>query len=293
MLGFAPGLVPDEDVLQIEGHFHPSLVALRRVFCQGARQNVIKSRGEIQIESRGGHGFVADHLEGDRNGTVTLKRPVTGEKHVENHAEGKEIGTTVDWFVVQLLRRHERWHSQDLTAECQVSVEVQLGDAKIGYFRVTFFGQQNIGRLKITVNNALPVRTIKCLREFDCQANGYIWSRLPFLMKLSVERPAADVLHDEIRIMCVGFLAHVKNGDDTGMREAPRGFSLAQKPLAKLTKCFARLMGKRDAFDGDRAVDLWIPSSVHHAHGASSDFVEDFVSPEASITGGIHPAAFA
>jgi hypothetical protein len=93
--------------------------------------------------------------------------------------------------------------------------------------------------------------------------------------------------------MCVGFLAHVKNGNYAGMGEAPSSFGLAQKPLAKLAQCFPRLMGKRNALDSDRAVDLRIPSSVHNTHRASPEFVEDLVSPETSITKLIHPTTFA
>jgi hypothetical protein len=89
------------------------------------------------------------------------------------------------------------------------------------------------------------------------------------------------------------FLADVKNGNNTGMGEAPSRFGLAQEPLAKLALCFTRLMGKRNAFDCDHAVNLWIPSSVHDAHRPSPDFVEDLVPPEASITKGLHPTVFA
>jgi hypothetical protein len=106
---------------------------------------------------------------------------------VEDHAERKEIGTAIDWFAIQLFRRHERWRSQDLTVECQVVVEVQLGYAKIGYLCVSIFGQQNISGLKISVNNVLSVRTVKCLREFGHQSNSYIRCQLAFLLKKSVE----------------------------------------------------------------------------------------------------------
>jgi hypothetical protein len=43
---------------------------------------------------------MVDHLQGDRERTVPLKWPVTGEKHVEDHAERKEIGTAVNRFAV-------------------------------------------------------------------------------------------------------------------------------------------------------------------------------------------------
>ena len=107
VLGFAPGLVTCKCILQIEGHFHPTLVALRRIFCQGTRKNVIESRGQIQIEGCGGHRFVIDHLEGNGDRTIPLKWPVTSEKHVEDHAERKKIGAAIDRLPVHLLRRHE------------------------------------------------------------------------------------------------------------------------------------------------------------------------------------------
>jgi hypothetical protein len=76
------------------------------------------------------------------------------------------------------------------------------------------------------------------------------------------------------------------------MGEAASSFGLTQKPLAKFGECFTRLMGKRNALDRDRAINLWIASSVYNTHRSSPDFVEDLVSPEASITKGIHPAVF-
>ena len=88
--------------------------------------------------------------------------------------------------------------------------------------------------------------------------------------------------------MRVRFFSDVKNRDDSGMRKSAGGFGLTPKAFAKFALCFRRLVGERNRFDCNRAVNLGIASAVNHSHGAAANLIEDLAATEAALGRGIH-----
>src|SRR5258708_2093424 len=106
MFGLAPRLASLPQVLNIQSHFHASLITLGRIFRDGPRNYVVESRRQFSVENGRRYWITMDYLEGDGHGAVALKWPIAGQECIQNHPEREQVRATVNRFIIELLWRH-------------------------------------------------------------------------------------------------------------------------------------------------------------------------------------------
>ncbi len=84
-------------------------------------------------------------------------------------------------------------------------------------------------------------------------------------------------------------LAHVVDGDDVGVVQAPGGLDLLLEARLVLLQLLPREV-QVDGLDGHRAIDDRVHGLVHRAHGALADLGDDLVAAEDGVHGDFFPA---
>src|SRR5450755_1488867 len=107
-----------------------------------------------------------------------------------------------------------------------------------------------------------------------------------------VEGLSTHKFHHDVRGARLRFLADIEDGHDSGMRKASGGFRFPNETLAIVAFLFQRLAGQGNRLYRDDPVDLGIAGLVDNAHGSSSQFGEDLVSPETFAPAIIHGGLF-
>ena len=83
-----------------------------------------------------------------------------GQHFVHDDPEAVDIGAEIDFFAENLFRRHVFRRTDDIAGLGQggIAGAGSRGNAKIHDFQQTVIIDQEIGRLQVTVNDAIPVR---------------------------------------------------------------------------------------------------------------------------------------
>src|SRR5580700_2948617 len=100
-----------------------------------------------------------------------MKWRMPGNHGVENHAQRKEVGTSVGAFAGELLRSHEGGRAEHVARQSELR-EIQLGDAQVGNLGVAVLRDEYVGRLYIAMDDALLVRIIQGGGDFLSQAQS-------------------------------------------------------------------------------------------------------------------------
>ena len=95
-------------------------------------------------------------------------------------------------------------------------------------------------------------------------------------------------LHYDVRNVRFRFLAHIEDGYDSRMRQAPCSLRFPEETLAILAFLMRRLAGHGNGFHCDHAVDLWIVRLVDNTHGSPSQLAQDLVSSKTFGAGIVH-----
>jgi hypothetical protein len=153
----------------------------------------------------------------------------------------------------------------------------QFGQAKVGEFRITAPGDQDILRLDIAMQDPGLMRRGESVgdagEQFDDVPPRSLFGAAP-----GAERPAIDILGDQILTSLM--LAHVVDGDDVGMVERGGHLSLALKAPSR--RRIRQLVGEN--LHRDVAIQFGIAGAIHLAHPARSQRLQDFKHSQA-ITG--------
>src|ERR1700739_1673316 len=138
----------------------------------------------------------------DDAGAFAAKRQRAGGHFIQDHAERKKIGASVERFGADLLRRHvgNRAEGGAGTGEMLrayifgddagggtslAAIGVgKLGESEIQNLGVPALGDENIGRLDVTMNDAFAVSGVQSVGHFNGQAEKDI----------GVERLSADAM---------------------------------------------------------------------------------------------------
>ena len=148
-----------------------------------------------------------------------------------------------------------------------------LGQAEVEHLGVAAFGDKNVGRLDIAMNDPFGVGCVQRVGHLNTQRQR---SR-------DIERLAADMLAKRLTVeqlhhqkwMARRF-THVVNGANIGMIERRSGARLA---LETLSRSLGR-KGLRQNFDGYVAMKPRVARPIHLAHAALADGRKDFVGAE-------------
>jgi hypothetical protein len=93
-------------VCDVFRHLAAALITLLGVLGNGSRDDSIDFRGQLKVIRGCWHGSCVGYLVAHCYGTGTLERAVACNHVVKNHAQGKQIRTSVDGSSIHLFRRH-------------------------------------------------------------------------------------------------------------------------------------------------------------------------------------------
>src|SRR6266576_4226816 len=85
-----------EQLTQIQGQLHSTLITIHGILGYGTSNNGVEFARQILIEEGGSKRFPIGNLETDSNDAIALKRPIARDHVVQNHAQRKNIRSSVD-----------------------------------------------------------------------------------------------------------------------------------------------------------------------------------------------------
>ena len=216
-------------------------------------------------------------FERDRYRRLAGVRQLAGQHLIEHDAEAVEIGRFVHFVLLRLLRRDvvDAAHHQPRLGQRHRLLRDGARDAEVGELDDVVFGDEDVGRLDIAMEQTLAV----CVGEAACDLRRVV--DRDRLGEAAVsrddlgERRAVDQFHhDEVRIVLV---ADVEGVDDVGMRELCGRFGLLVEAANELVVggvLFAQ------HFDRDAPAQQDIGAAVDRRHAA---FAELAVEPVAIV----------
>src|SRR6266851_5437005 len=92
------------EAFQVGAHFRGALVAEVAVLFHGLVDELFELGRSARIEADGGDWRLVENLVEDCAGTFAFERKKTGSHFVEQDAEGKKIGASVELLAKDLLR---------------------------------------------------------------------------------------------------------------------------------------------------------------------------------------------
>ena len=146
-----------------------------------------------------------------------------------------------------------------------------LGQAEVENFRVVAVGDENIRGLDVAVNDALGVRGVERVGNFDAEVE----QRFDFERTSAdqvLQRFSVEAFHGEIGVAAV--FADVVNGTDVGMIQRGRGFGFAAKTFEGL-RVARQILGEK--FQRDETVEAGVLRFVNDAHASAAQFFDDAV----------------
>ena len=154
----------------------------------------------------------------------------------------------------------------------------EFGDAEIEQLHRALFGDEDIGGLQITVNDAVLQGELNGVANGAKEADAFADVEFAIVAPL-IDRFALDILHDEIGPAFFGGAGVVETGD-VGMLERSQDRALLLEALDH----FAPGRFGSDDFDGDLLFEEAVRAAreVDSAHAAPSDFAQDFIISEAA-----------
>ena len=159
--------------------------------------------------------------------------------------------------------------------------EIQLCDTEIGNLRAAVLRDQDVAGLHVAMDDALGMRVIESIRDFCGELKSGRERKLFLAGEQLVERFACDVFKNDVGILILRILAHIENGDDTGVMQSACGLRFVHEAKAKFLFCVGFLPPQRNGLHRDQAFDLRVASLVDDAHGSPTQFADDLVSAEA------------
>src|SRR5580693_8636580 len=182
----------------------------------------------------------------DYSRTVAAKGQCTGRHFVEHDSKGKKIGSSIQFLGQNLLRRH----ISDCSQRAARAGEILLGDncgsgsnadivwlerdlrqTEVQNFGVTSLGDEDVGRLNVTVNDALPMSCVECVGNFNSDLQDTIqihWA----IANHMLQGCAVKKLHCDEGLAIL--LVNLVDGADVGMVQSRGGLGFALEPAEGL-----------------------------------------------------------
>ena len=228
---------------------------------------------------------VQDVVEDDGAGRAG-ERLLAGGQLIEDTAEREEVAARVEFLATRLFGRHVgdsadggagtgEEHSlgidEGLAAKVCMAIGQEFGEAKIENFDGATVGDENVGGLDVTMDDAFFVRGVEGVGELDADVdgarNGEETEGNQFVEGLAFEQ-----LHGD-ESPAILFFDGV-NGRNAGMIECGSGAGFAEEAFESL-RIAVRVFRKK--FQGDAAAEFGVLGFVNDAHAALAKLAEDSV----------------
>lgn len=223
--------------------------------------------GRIGGEDRGERGLQGRTAEG---------RPAL-HGGVQEHAQRPQVGGGAGAAAGHPLGRDELQGADELAADGEGFLALDVGDAEVGEDHAAVGAQQHVGRLDVAVDDADGVRGAQGTEDGDADAGGLRGLHRAALEDL-VQGLAAHQLHDDPGQSVLH--DDVMDRDGGRMVDASRGAGLAVEAVGgPLMARVLRVAGQPRLFDGDFTVHQLVECPPDGAHTAGADALDQAVTP--------------
>ena len=217
---------------------------------------------------------------GGRGGLALEWRP-GAKRFVQHHAEGVDVGATIEPLASDLFRREVLDRAQHGAGLRHVGIVPDLGDPEVGHHHAAVLAQQDVGWLDVAMDEAGLVGGTQGVGDLRPEAHDFVRVEKALFVEPFTQRRSTDQFHHD------GFgtlvVAGVVDGHDAGMVEASGGDGLGAKPDDE--GVVGRQMRVQD-LDRDRAAQHLIFGLPHLGHASAGDPVGQAVAPRDQPTRG-------
>ena len=158
-----------------------------------------------------------------------LVRKLAGQQFVQDDAKTVDVGPVIDALALDLFGTHVS-QSAERDGPTLSPVVGRTGDAEIGQQRPAVAVDQDVARLDVPVDEALPVGVGQRLGDLGDQADGFLRGRAALGDAVGQTAALDELGHDEAR---VAVPAHVEDRHDAGMFQPCHSTSLGHEPLGR------------------------------------------------------------
>ncbi len=271
-----------QPALQILGQGLGAAVAPGRVPGEARQADRLQIAVGLRAERARPHRVLGPHLQERVQRRVGLEGGPAGEQFVEDGAQGPDVGSRGQGRRRGgLLGGHVARRADDrpLVRQGPLLAADPLGQAEVGDVRLAAGIEEDVGRLEVAVQDAVPVGLMHRPRHRGHQAGGG-----PAVAgqprQVAVEAAAVDQLHGEegVALMPTGLV----DGHDVGVIQA------GQRPrlgVQKALDLLRRVPAGQDHLEGDDAVEADLAGLEDDTHPAAGDFLQQLVIAEAPRQG--------
>ena len=197
---------------------------------------------------------------------------VAGERVVEREAHRVEVGARVAAAAGQRLGGGVGQGARERAAPGDAELAVELGGAEIGEAGAAVGIEQDVLRLDVAVEDAVPVRGAEGGGDVAAQPDGGVGVEPAALGDPHLEIRAADVLHHDEAPRPL--FEKIEDRDDVRVGEPADRLYLAAHPLAG----HLGGRGRRDEqLEGDVGVERPVAREVDDRVAAAADLADDLV----------------
>jgi hypothetical protein len=215
---------------------------------------------------------------------VGFERPPAGQELERDDPERVEVARRRRALAARLLRREVAGGAEDRAGLRERVEACRARDPEVGDLDVATLVEEQVARLDVAVHDPRRVRRVERSRGVREPRERPARLGRPSIRDQVLERPAADVLHDDERARVV--LADVEDRDDVRVARQPcRGERLALEPLPERLVARVRL-GQH--LQRDAPAELGVGDEVDLAHAARSDPLGIAVTGRKSAFGSAH-----
>jgi hypothetical protein len=208
----------------------------------------------------------------DRGGGAEGRPP--GQAFVQDGAQGVDVRRGADQFRLarRLLGGHVTGRAQDRPGGRQAVADLDaLGQSEVGDLGGALFGQQHVGGLEISVNDALAVGGVHRLGQRRHQA-GRLGGRQRLALQLVGQAAAGDELQGEVGMSLVP--AGLEKLHDVRVLQRRDRLGLGHEPLQVLG---GGVGAREDHLQRHDPVDALLECLVNDAHAPAAQLPEDLV----------------
>ena len=244
-------------------------------------QDAVQLFRKARIERRDVRHLGIDDAVDQRRLVPGPERQAPGQELEEDDAQRVEVGLLVERVALDLLGRHVG-RGADAHDEGRVAVHVLAQvqrQAEIEDLRLVVAGDQDVGWLDVTMDDALPVRIIERHAALENDADDPVQGQQAVDPGMVLEREAVDVLHRQIGIVVLDD-ALVDLGD-VGMGEAAGDHLLVLEQLAQAARHGGTIVAEADQLDRHRQVGIRADAEVDRGGRPLAQFLDDAVLADA------------
>ena len=228
-------------------------------------KRAIEDRAERSWDKIERAGRLIEDGEGHGGGAGANERVIAGEHLDEHDGESPDVGALVDGLAKDLFRGHVRESAGGGDGLRSGGAGDDAREAEVDNFGGAGFGDDDVGRLNVAVDDVLRVGSAQTASNLNRQIESFA-ERQDAVRKLLRKRFALVILHDDEEVVVRGFFEAV-NDADIGMIERRGGTGFAAE-IVFIAGTDGDVVGEK--FKGDGAIEFAVEGQVDDAHAASA-----------------------